>query len=302
MKFTFLKKQKEKINIKIPEGPQPSVSKARDEDIYFERVDYQEEEYDFGDLPDVASKIKKINETLAQFEKKYHKTLHRHQFLKLFGRAALKNKDFNQLTLKLDKEINRFKKYYDETKKKADIMKHLREVSEGEPETVFQRIGALFDQCKNLNKELTAYQYAYFPRLKIASYSLCNDMTHTEIENLTKAVNKTLEEFKNIQEAYDYILYNSGDLIIRAVDAFVQGLQNSNNPKYKEYSRKYFLSSDFVMVMSFSEWVDLFTKLLYIKRIAKDIELFDYLHFKNHYQELEKRYAIMLIYNEMNRK
>ena len=56
------------------------------------------------------------------------------------------------------------------------------------------------------------------------------------------------------------------------------------------------------MVMSFSEWVDLFTKLLYIKRIAKDIELFDYLHFKNHYQELEKRYAIMLIYNEMNRK
>lgn len=300
MKIPFFKIKKEKINIPIPEGPQPSISSAKDEEIYQERVEYRDESFEIESLPDSESRIQKTLEVLAAFEKKYHQTLHKYQFLKLFSRAALKNANFNERTLKLDKEINRFKKTYDEVRKRADVLRHLKE--EGETEALYRKLSALFDYGKQLNKELTNYQQTYFPRLKIASYSLCSDMSPGEIENLNKAVNKMLEEFKNIQEAYDYIVYNSGDLLNETVDAFVAALKNSANPKYREYDRKYFLASDYVMVLNFSEWVDLFTKLHYIKRIAKDIELFDYLHFKNHYQELEKRYAILLIYNEMNRK
>lgn len=302
MKLFFLKKTKEKINISLPEGPVPSVSKAKDEDIYYERADYEDNKYDLDDCFDSKSKVEKITESLAAFEKKYLQVLHKYQFLKLFNRAALKNKNYNEQTLQLDKQINRFKKSYDEMKKKADVLKHLQDVGDAELEQIFLKINALFDFCRNINKDLTNYQQTYFPRLKIASYSLCNDMTHTEIENLNKAVTKMIDEFKNIQEAYDYIVYNSGELINNTVNAFVTSLQNSNNPKYKEYDFKYFLASDFVMVLNFTEWVDLFTKLLYVKRIAKDIELFDYLNFRNYYLELEKRYAILLIYNEMNRK
>lgn len=302
MKFSFLKRNKEKINISVPEGPVPSVSKAKDEEIYYERADYQDNIYDLEDCFDTKSKVERILESLAVFAKKYMQALHKYYFFKLFNRVALKNKNYNTLTLQLDKQINRFKKTYDDLKKKTDVLKYLQDVADTELEQVLLKINALFDFCRDINKNLTAYQQTYFPRLKIASYSICNDMTYIEIDNLIKAVNKMIDEFKNIREAYDYIVYNSGELINNTVNAFVTGLQNSNNPQYKEYDFKYFLSSDFVMVLNFSEWVDLFTKFLYIKRIAKDVELFDYLNFKNHYQELEKRYVIMLIYNEMNRK
>ena len=36
-------------------------------------------------------------------------------------------------------------------------------------------------------------------------------------------------------------------------------------------------------------------------RVASKVELFDYLKFRDLYTELEKRYILMLIYNEMKR-
>ena len=110
MKFSFLKRNKEKINISVPEGPVPSVSKAKDEEIYYERADYQDNIYDLEDCFDTKSKVERILESLAVFDKKYMQALHKYYFFKLFNRAALKNKNYNTLTLQLDKQINRLRK------------------------------------------------------------------------------------------------------------------------------------------------------------------------------------------------
>jgi hypothetical protein len=302
MKFSFPRKTKEKINITVPDGPVPSISKAKDEEIYFERANYKDNEYNLDDCFDRKSKQEKILDSIAAFEGKSSKLLHQYQFLKLFNRASLRNKDYNEVTLQLDKQINRFKKKSEDLKKKTDVLKYVQDVADLELEQIFLKINDLFEFYRDLSKELSKYQIAYFPRLKMASYSICNDLTYLEIENLNKAVNKMIDEFKNLQEVYDFIMYNSGELIINTVNALVAGLENSNNSQYKEYDFKYFLNTDYVMTLNFSEWVELFTKILYVKRTTKDVELFDYLNFKNHYQELEKRYVIMLIYNEMNRK
>jgi hypothetical protein len=302
MKFPFSRKNKEKINLNLPENPAPSLNKAKDEEIYYERADYQGNKYNLDDCFDQRTKQERILESIKAFERKSAVLLHKYYFLKLFGRAALRNQSFNEQTLILDKQINRFKKNAEELRKRTDVLKYVKDVENLELEDVFLKINETFDFYRDLDKTLNRYQSIFYPRLKMASFSICHDLTYQEIENLTKAVNEMLEEYKSIQEAYDYICYNSGELIINTIQSLVNCLANSNNKQYEVYNFAYFLNSDFVMVMSFSEWVELFTKILYVKRTAKDVELFDYLQFKNHYQELEKRYLIMLIYNEMNQK
>ncbi|NLD26446.1 MAG: hypothetical protein GX661_03710 [Acholeplasmataceae bacterium] len=302
MKLPFSKKNKEKININLPEDPSPSLNTANDDEIYYERADYQGSKYNLDDCFDQKTKQERILESIQAFERKAGSLLHKYYFLKLFGRAALRNSSYNEQTLYLDKQINRFKKNADDLRKRTDVLKYVKDVENLELEDVFLKINDTFDFYRDLDNTLNRYQNTFYPRLKMASFSICHDMTYQEIESLLKSINEMLEGYKNIQEAYDYICYNSGELIINTIQSLVNSLANSNNKHYEAYNFAYFLNSDFVMVMSFSEWVELFTKILYVKRTAKDVELFDYLQFKNYYQELEKRYLIMLIYNEMNQK
>ncbi|MDD3999718.1 MAG: hypothetical protein PHX62_02330 [Bacilli bacterium] len=301
MKFIFTKRNKEKINLQLPEGPSPSISTAKDEEIYYERANYKNNKYDLEDCFSTKSKQEKIMESIAAFEKKYEKILHQYSFIKLFYRAALKTKEYNEMTLRLDKQVNRFKKKSEDLKKKSDVLKYVVDAPDFELEQIFLKINELFDFSRDLDKQINQYKSAFFPQLKIASYSICNDQSYLEIDSLNKAVNKMIDEFKNIQEAYDFIVYNSGELIINTVNAFVNGLKNSKN-QYREYDFHYFLNTDYIMTLKFPEWVELFTKILYVKRVVKDVELFDYLNFKNYYLELEKRYLIMLIYNEMGKR
>lgn len=303
MKVTFIKKRKkEKINLELSKTPRPSINKASDEEIYFERANYQNSKYNLDDCFDQKSKQERIIEAVDNFNGKYNALLHKYHFLKLFSRAALRNQNFNTQTMFLDKQINRFKRNADELRKKTDIIKYLKEVENIELEDVFSTINECFDFCRDLGKNINEYQNAFYPRLKMASFSICNDLSYQELENLNKVVNQFLDGFKNIEEAFDYITYNSGELIINTINALVTSIENSKIKKHHNYKYNYFLNTDFVMVLNFSEWVELFTKIIYVKRTCKDVELFDYLNFKKYYQELEKRYIIMLIYNEMIQK
>lgn len=302
MKFSYSNKKKEVVNIKIPEMAS-SVSVAKDEEIYFERVKESDKTTKRDKMFNGLSDKEKIFSSIDAFDKKYQSLLHDYYFLKLFSLAAVKDKKYNETTLVLNKHINRLRRTYDELLKRNNVLKYIETIPGLELEDHYTKINEIFAFVNDLKNDLTEYQTAYYRKLKMASLSLFSDKSSVEIESTTKIVNKMIQEYRNIEEAYDYYYYNSGELIINTINALVNSIKNSGNKNYIEtYKFNYFLESDFVMILRYSEWIELFTKILYVKRNVNNIELFDYLSFKNYYEELERRYIVMLIYNEMMQK
>lgn len=302
--FSFFKKQKEKIEIEIPELPiNKSTNVVSDDEIYYERVENPIPKYNLNDCFDQKSKQDRISEAIQNYEKKSASMLHKYHFLKLFSKSALKDSKYNEQMITIDQQINRIKKNYEELKKMTDVLKYLKDVSDLELEDVYTKINELFEFYRALDIDLTTFQTSYYRHLKMTSFSICNDKSYQELDTLNKNIVKFIEEYKTLGEAYDYIYYNSGSLIVDTINALMECLKNSGNKQLiNSYQYDYFLDTDYVVVLTFTEWIELFTKIRYVMRTANKVELFDYLKYKELYQELEKRYLIMLIYNEMGRQ
>ncbi|MGB4014381.1 MAG: hypothetical protein WBL47_00935, partial [Bacilli bacterium] len=199
--------------------------------------------------------------------------------------------------------VNRMKKIYDEIKKRADVLKYLPEEGDFDYNELFMKINDLFDFSRALFTQLSDIQKQYYQNLKIAAYSLCKNKTHQELEQLLKETNETIQQYKSPQEAYDYIYYNSGELIVNTVKALVDVINESGIKNYIDaYQFQYFLASDDVVALRFAEWIDLFNKLLYVIRNTNRIDYNSAPLFNQYYRQLETRYMIMLIYNEMGLK
>lgn len=298
--FSFFKKQKETIDIKIEDGPKQSNQVAKDEEIYYERVHFDENPYTLDNLHSTQEKQDKIFSDMIAFEKKANTTYHKYSFLKLFSRAADKDNFYNESLLSIDKQINRLKKMQEEVKKRTDIIKYIEDIADKELNIVYKSINEMFDFHRELDSGLQHFQSKYYRHLKMSSFSICNDKSYQELDSLYKSINNLILEYKSINEAYDYIFYNSGNQVYETVKALIECLENSKNKELiKMYDYNYFLNSDFVVALSFPEWIELFTKIKYVMRTANKVELFDFLKFKELYSELEKRYILMLIFNEM---
>lgn len=299
--FSFLKKQKEVIDIDIPEGPvHKSQNVAKDEEIYYERVEVKEQ-YSLSEIKGIEGKKNKLKERREEFEKKVTDLYHSYSFLRLFAKAADKDKYFNEKMILIDKSINRIKKQHEDYKRKSDLIKYV-DLNEDELETINSSLNALFNFYDDLNKEINKVKTKYYKHLKMTSFGICSDKSYQELDNINKNINQFISEYKNINDAYDFIYYNSGSLIVDTVKALMECIENSNNEELKSmYKYNYFLDSDFVVAFSFPEWVELFTKIKYVMRTASKVELFDYLKFKKLYDELETRYILMLIHSEMRK-
>lgn len=300
--FSFLKKQKETVDINIPEGPVNKSSQvAKDEEIYYERVEFGKEKYSLSDCKSVDEKKEFIEKSNRNFEKKSSSLFHTYNFLRLFSRSADKDNKFNEKLMMIDKHINRMKKMHDDIKRRIDLIKYV-ELQESEMENINFSISEIFAFYRDIDTELDELKQKYYKHLKMTSFSICNDKSYQELDSINKSINKIIDEYKNIADAYDYIFYNSGSLIVDTINALVECLENSNNKDLKkDYKYDYFLNSTFVVALSFPEWVELFTKIKYVMRVSSKVELFDYLKFKDLYIELEKRYILMLIYNEIKK-
>ncbi|MGD9605201.1 MAG: hypothetical protein AB7V00_03460 [Bacilli bacterium] len=297
-KFTM---PKEKINITIPEIPNGKRhSQVSDEEIYYEHVVFTNFGHNINKLPDLKSKIAKIKDTLKQFENKGEILWHQFYFLKLFSRARSKKTEVMDLIYGFEKQVSRMKRALDDLKNKTDLFQFVEKVDDQEIEDTYTKVLDLFTFHDNLSNELTTFQNTYFKKMKMTSYSICNDKNYQEIDTLNRNIAIMLDSYKSFQEAHDYIYYNSGELITNTIKALVHCLETSKLNNYSAtYNYHFFLKADAVVALKFTEWVDLFNKIRFVMRITAGVELFDYLIFKDYYQELEKRFIMLLIYDEM---
>ena len=113
MKIIKNSKKQEVIEVVTPEFPKnnPSII-VNPKDVYSERMKKPTYEHSISDCLDKDDKLKKIGFELTAFEKKINELLHLYFFLKLFSKAALKDVEYNEKIIMLDKYVNQLKKQY----------------------------------------------------------------------------------------------------------------------------------------------------------------------------------------------
>lgn len=292
------KNTKEKINFIVPEPAQKEPKSFNPSYHYQEMVDVVEKQLDINVSRD--DKMAYVNFFLETYEEKIEKVLQSFYFMDLFFVSIAKDKKVLIIRDDLKIRIKKVSSFIKEIKEKFidDILdKELNELY------------LLTDEYIKyffITKEMVLFvKDNYYKNIKTISYAAFANKKSTELELLCKETEIRINEFKNIHEVFDYCSYHSGKLIVDTVNALVECFKKSNNREYiKTYNFKYFLDSDIIMQFDFIKWVNLFNKIKYIMNTTSNVEIFDFLKFDTLFRKLEKRYLLVLIYNETinNRK
>lgn len=285
-----MKRSIEVLEIKEYSYPQTTKRNIKNINYYNEKTPIV---YTKSVIQDNISTNELVQLTTKEFEKtrkSIEKAFHEYALLKLFYRAIKPTDSFNKQFLSVEKFLNRLKQDYEK------LLKYLNELKKFQPEReiyidVYYKLVELNIIITGINDEIKELQDNYYPEMKVTVYNLCNDKTAKELEELNDNVNNYLKEFKNIQEAFDYICYNSGPLISDTVSSFVESLKANG----RSVSIEYFLDSDVVIAFNYIEWVNLMKRIKFIKAKFRNDNYS--LTFMENYKNLEVSYAIILIFN-----
>lgn len=257
---------------------------------------YQEFEKSSGDsisrYPTNTDRIFVTKENFKKCEEKYKKLLRQYFILVLFKRSVRDTESFlNDFEL-INSYLEKFKKIFNDTKKVKQIL--TIDMPEASIVNAYYKVSDLSDIIDQLTLELKSFENHYYPKLKMTSYNMIKDKTKEEVEKMANVVNDYINTFATLDEAYDFVMYNSGTLITDCVSELCNEI---NKLDEGSIDVSYFIGEDVVVYISYTDWINLYSRLQYVfDRIDKKILKIETLAQK--LSELEIRYLVVLIYNE----
>lgn len=286
------KAQKEKINIILSEHAKKEPESLNVSTHYQEMQEMVEDI-----IKPVVSEDKKrefINSFLEVYVKKIEDLLQKFYFMELFFVSINKDQKVSLIRENLKERIK-----YISTFIKEISERYTDDINFEDLNILYSLVNKYIEYFKETREMVFFVKDNYYKNIKTISYAAFGGKKSFELELLCRETEAKLREFKNIEEVYDYCSYYSGDLIVETVNALVECFKKSNNREYiKTYNYKYFLDADIIMQFDFLKWVNLFNKIKYVMNTTSNVEIFDFLKFDTLYRKLEKRYLLVLIYNE----
>lgn len=213
-------------------------------------------------------------------------------FLKLYKYIAKRDEYYNKDVFTLEKLINRLKGDYSISSKYIDMLKKKEFITSKEIDDMYTNVLFLNDFVKGLSKDIKSFKDKHYKEFKMSSYFVIQDKTNDEIEDLIKRVDTEVSRFRNIKEASDYYIYNSGVEIAELINEILYV-----NKKGIILDYHYFIKDDAIICFTYPEWINLMTKFKYVfSKIKGKVELTE--KFKSCYTIIETRFAIILISKE----
>lgn len=213
-------------------------------------------------------------------------------FLKLYKYIAKRDEYYNKDVFTLEKLINRLKGDYSISSKYIDMLKKKEFITSKEIDDMYTNVLFLNDFVKGLSKDIKSFKDKHYKEFKMSSYFVIQDKTNDEIEDLIKRVDTEVSRFRNIKEASDYYIYNSG---VEIADLINEILYVNKKGIILDYH--YFIKDDAIICFTYPEWINLMTKFKYVfSKIKGKVELTE--KFKSCYTIIETRFAIILISKE----
>lgn len=243
-------------------------------------------------------KVKEVYNFIKGKKNRLNAVLKDFLILKLYRKCANRkglsgHDDFNIDYIKMDKYINRLKLDYNATEKyvMSAIKKNLEEYED--IYHMMDRACYINDFILGVEQDLKVFKKKYYHDFKVPSIILFTNKQVREIEVIENEVEEELKKYKSLEEAYDYFIYNSGELILDTLNELVR-IKDSGIV----IDIHYFLQSDAIIKFDYNEWVDLITKILFvqskIKGKAETTTTFDKL-----FVALEVRYIILSMKKEL---
>lgn len=292
-------KKQEIIEITTPEMPKDNSHLDVDEsEVYFERTKQTKKHIFSSKNLDQDEKRQKINTDVASFAEKLTTMLHQYHFLHLFSLAAADKDCFLTEQKNINKYVTQLIKTYEALKKDNNALKRKKLVTDEMVNELYYQVGDLESYYHDLLEDINDYKKEHFLNLKMASYAFCNEKTYQELEDYTKYVNNEISKYSSLKDAYDYVCYNSGELITETITALVAYMKTGLTKNYvSSFKTDYFLENEIIMYYDYPKWIGLFSKINYVVKKC-DKAVFADKNFITAYQELEYKYIIVLIYNE----
>ncbi len=275
------------------EYPKKSSIVYPKEKLYREKTIVRTDEYKLDDTISFKDNLKNVFNEITILTNKMDKMVKDFLMLKIFMLSANRDEKFNKEFEKLDKFMKKFRDDINIVKRFYNSFEENTEENFDGLVEIFNAINNLYDFSDGLNNDINKFRKKYYNEFKLTSFAIVKDKSIDQLEDLNMRIEKELLNYKNIEDANDYIIYHSGCEIMKVVNEFV----NSKTTIDVNIPYHYFLSTDDIICFTYNEWIDLFVKFKYVIEKLGDNLLFDE-KFLNDYRLLETRYAIVTIYNE----
>lgn len=300
MAFGRSKKQKENpinndINFNVCEDyeyPKKSTIIYPKEKFYFIKPSFQ-------NFPFVIDKKLKPTDKVKEINKFYHKLFSQIDrinkdflILKLFKYCAKKDENFNVEFIKIDKYLNKLKFDYNLIDKFTSVLYKKEDITEDEIDQLYNKVIYVCDFISGVTNDIKNLKKNYYREFKIPSLLTIQDKNSKELEEIIQEVENEIKKYKSISEAYDYFVYNSGDLLFDMVDELL--LIKKTGIKI---DRHYFLATDAILLFDYAEWVDLISRIKFVLGKVKGKAEIN-IKFLELYKVVEIRYIILSIYKE----
>lgn len=284
-------KKLESVVILDNEYPVKNKRKLEKSKYYFERIPTIVNDLILDEETSIDIKKSKIKITLDKIQKTIDDNVYQFAFLKLFSRAAKADSNF-------ERKISEVEHYSNELRNRLKMINRMHNSYRQNDELYnlnyndfSTKIFEIKSFANGLKKDIEKLEKEYYPQLKVTAYNLIDGKSTKEVEIFTEKVESFISGFKSFEEAFDYICYYSGELIMNTVSSFVSILKKHNS----KIDSKYFLNSDYVITYTYFEWIELIRKIKLVLSKYQNINLNT--KFLDNFHELEVRYGIIVIFN-----
>lgn len=300
MAFGRSKKQKENtinndINFNVCEDyeyPKKSTFIYPKEKFYFIKPSFQNFPFVIDKKLKPADKVKEINKFYHKLFSQIDRINKDFLILKLFKYCAKKDENFNVEFIKIDKYLNKLKFDYNLIDKFTSVLYKKEDITEDEIDQLYNKVIYVCDFISGVTNDIKNLKKNYYREFKIPSLLTIQDKNSKELEEIIQEVENEIKKYKSISEAYDYFVYNSGDLLFDMVDELL--LIKKTGIKI---DRHYFLATDAILLFDYAEWVDLISRIKFVLGKVKGKAEINK-KFLELYKVVEIRYIILSIYKE----
>lgn len=228
--------------------------------------------------------------------------IHDYYLCKIYSKAALKDSVFEDLMLSMDKQTIKYRKDCYEMYITVNNIKVNNNVDEEKFNEVYKKIMELQSMANSIYHNINDTRSRYYNHLKIATFNVCINKNNQELEKVYNNLIDYLSEYKNLNEASDFIFLHSGDVIIKTIEMLLRCIKDSKHHEHLAiYDYHYFLKSEAVLYLELSEWIDLYNKIKFVIKSIGDIDVSNYLDFNKYFRDFEMRYLILML-NEETKK
>lgn len=267
--------------------------RPKEKTIYKEFTKYQNDS--ITNYETIGERIQKTHQNFKLCQKKLEDLYRKYYILQLFEKTTNMEESFYEDFKMMDNYLLKTQSYFDDVKKINNQL--TGDMPSSSIVDGYYKVCDLLDVLDEVKGELNRFEKHYYPEFKMTSYNTIKDKTKDEIKKLAKAVNEYIDGYNSLQDAYDFICYNSGDNVVETVGEFVNELKKKQDKLKIRIEKEIFLQSDVVMFMDYLDWVNLFSKFQYVfERV--DRSMYKSEKVDNLLNELLIRYLVVLVYNE----